>query len=86
MNILRLAIELFALYILYKLVFDFIIPIIQTSKDVKKQFGNMNDSMHSADSFRERNQFDQNRKDKMSPNSSAPRSKSDDYIEFEEMK
>ena len=41
MNIIRLASELFLLYILYKLIFDFIIPIYVASKKVKNQFGEM---------------------------------------------
>ena len=45
MNILRLAGEVFLLYLLYKLIFDFIIPIYQTSKKVKKQFGEMHSKM-----------------------------------------
>ena len=45
MNIIRLAGEIFITYILYKLVFDFIIPIYQTSKKVKKQFGEMHAKM-----------------------------------------
>ena len=50
MNILRIAGEIFLLYLLYKLIFDFIIPIYLTSKKVKKQFGEMHakmqDQMH----------------------------------------
>jgi len=45
MNILRLAFELFMLYLLYKLIFDFIIPIATTTKKVKKQFVDMNAQM-----------------------------------------
>ena len=44
-QILRLAGELILLYILYKLIFDFIIPIYQSTKRVKKQFGEMQNKM-----------------------------------------
>ena len=36
MNIIRLAAEIFLIYLLYKLIFDFIIPIYQTTKEGKK--------------------------------------------------
>ena len=45
MNIFRLAGELFLIYILYRLIFDFIIPIYNTTKKVKKQFGEMHNKM-----------------------------------------
>ena len=45
MNIVRLALEIFALYLLYKLIFDFIIPVAKTTKQVKKQFSDMSAQM-----------------------------------------
>jgi hypothetical protein len=45
MNIFRLAFELFVLYLLYKLVFELIIPVAKTTKQVKKQFGDMSAQM-----------------------------------------
>jgi hypothetical protein len=41
MNIFRLAAELFIIYILYKLIFEFIIPIYHSTQKIKKQFGEM---------------------------------------------
>ena len=46
MNIFRILLELFVLYMLYKLIFDFIIPVYRTTKQVKKQFGDMSAQMH----------------------------------------
>ncbi len=78
MNILRLAGELFLIYIFYKLIFDFIIPVYQSTKKIKKQFGEMHSKM----------QQDMNSFSTQQP-SSQPKSekaKEDDYIEFEDIK
>jgi Sec-independent protein translocase protein TatA len=83
MNILRLAFELFMLYLLYKLVFDFIIPVVKTTRQVKKQFGDMTAQMQEK----------MNQQQQQAPNfntaakaTGKPTGKSDDYIEFEEVK
>ena len=78
MNIFRLAAELFLIYILYKLIFEFIIPIYQSTKKIKKQFGEMHAKMQQ-----DMNTYD-NRKTAPEP---EPRVKKEgDYIEFEEVK
>lgn len=74
MNLIRIAIELFVLYLLYKLVFDLIIPMTRTTKEVKKQFHEMNSRMQ-----------DSQVQNPPPPRSSHSRSK-DDYIDFEEVK
>ncbi len=78
MNILRLAGELFLIYIFYKLIFDFIIPVYQSTKKIKKQFGEMQSKM----------QQDMNAYSKQqSPGGpKTEKAKEDDYIEFEEIK
>ena len=80
MNFFRVGIELFALYLLYKLVFDLIIPIAKTTKEVKKQFGDMHSQMQDKMS-----QFN---KEQAQPNNTtvSPKPSSEDYIEFEEVK
>lgn len=84
MNIFRLVFELFMLYLLYKLIFDFIIPVVRTTKQVKKQFGDM-----SAQMQEKMNQ--QQKANNFSATNSAPArppsatGKNDDYIEFEEV-
>ncbi len=78
MNIFRIAAELFLIYILYKLIFEFIIPIYQSTKKIKKQFGEMHAKMQQ-----DMNTYD-NRKAAAEP---EPRVKKEgDYIEFEEVK
>ena len=78
MNILRLAAELFLIYILYKLIFDFIIPVYQSTKKIKKQFGEMQSKMQQdMNSYSNTN----------SPNQPDPqKTKEGDYIDFEEIK
>lgn len=82
MNILRLAFELFMLYLLYKLVFDFIIPVVRTTKQVKKQFGDMNAQMQE----KMNQQQQQPTNFTTSKKQAATTSKNDDYIDFEEVK
>ncbi len=78
MNIFRLAGELFLIYIFYKLIFDFIIPIYQSTKKIKKQFGEMQSKMQN-----DMNSFQNQQK----PSQQAPPiQKEGDYIEFEEVK
>jgi Sec-independent protein translocase protein TatA len=84
MNLFRIVFELFALYLLYKLIFDFIIPVARTTKQVKKQFNDMNNRMQ------ETMQKQQTQQPKQSFSKTPPtpvnNGKSDDYIEFEEVK
>lgn len=78
MNILRLAGELFLIYIFYKLIFDFIIPVYQSTKKIKKQFGEMQSKMHQ-----DMNAYT---KQQHAGESHSTKEKDGDYIEFEEIK
>ena len=83
MNLFRTAIELFGLYILYKLIFDFILPLAKTTRQVKKQFtemsAQMKEKMHQQPSQSTNDAYHNNI-------TSAPKGNKDDYIEFEEVK
>ena len=81
MSIFRLAFELFILYLLYKLVFELIIPVVKTTKQVKKQFGDMNAKMHEK-----MDQHQQNSTYTTKDPSAQPKTKNEDYIDFEEVK
>jgi Sec-independent protein translocase protein TatA len=77
MNIFRLAAELFLIYLLYRLIFNFIIPIYQSTKKIKKQFGEMQSKMQS-----DMNAYQNQPK----PQQQEPAKKKEgDYIEFEEV-
>jgi hypothetical protein len=80
MNILRLAGEVFLLYLLYKLIFDFIIPIYQTSKRVKKQFGEMQQKMNEQ---MQRTASSNGQQAQARP---QPQKKQEEYIDYEEIK
>ena len=69
------------LYIVYKLVFDFIIPVYQTTKQVKQKVGEMQDKMNEHMKKQQQNsQFTAAQKDDVT------KSGKEDYIEFEEVK
>ena len=77
MNIFRLAAELFLIYIFYKLIFDFIIPVYQSTKKIKKQFGDIQSKMQ--------NDMSTFQKQQKSTPPEPPAKKEGDYIEFEEV-
>lgn len=81
MNIFRILFELFLLYMLYKLVFDFIIPVARTTKQVKKQFSEMSSKMQE-----QMNQQQANANTYRDNHSSEKKTVSGDYIDFEEVK
>jgi hypothetical protein len=78
MNIFRIAAELFLIYILYKLIFEFIVPVYQSTKKIRKQFGEMQEKM----------QQDMNAANtRNAPSHPPPKVKREgDYIEYEEIK
>jgi predicted permease len=80
MSIFKILFELFVLYLLYKLVFDFIIPIYQATKQVKQKVNEMHRNVNEQMNQQERNQYT------AAPQETPPKKKSDDYIEFEEVK
>ncbi len=79
----RLALELLGVYILYKIIFDFIIPVASTTKNIKKQFGEMQTKMNEYNS-RPAGPAPTNTTTSSSVNSN--KRKADDYIDFEEIK
>lgn len=74
MNLIRIVIELFVLYLLYKLVFDLILPLARTTKQVKKQFHEMNSRMQ------------ENPPQSAPPPRGSQAASKGDYIDFEEVK
>jgi hypothetical protein len=72
--------ELFALYLLYKLIFDFIVPVYNTTTQVKQKVSEMQRTMNEQANQQQRNQYSS------TANQASPSTKSDDYIDFEEVK
>ena len=77
---LRYLFYAFLIYLAYRLVFHFIIPIYKTTRQVKKQFREMHSRMQDNMSQQQPYQH---------PATPVPENKkqqSGDYIEFEELK
>jgi sortase (surface protein transpeptidase) len=80
MGLIRAIFELFVLYLLYKLIFDFIIPVYQTTKQVKQKVGEMQNQMNEHMKKQQSASFS------TADNQEAPKPGKEDYIEFEEVK
>lgn len=66
-------------YLLYRLVFELIIPVFKTTKTVRNQFKDMQDQMQKkAEAFQNKQQE--------SSAKQKPKSRIGEYIEFEEIK
>lgn len=76
---LKILFELFLLYLLYKIIFDFIIPLYQTTKQVKQKVNKMQQDMSEHLNRQNNNTFNQQ-------SSTANRPVKDDYIDYEEVK
>ncbi|HMI78643.1 MAG TPA: hypothetical protein VK484_07605 [Ferruginibacter sp.] len=80
MSILKILFELFVLYLLYKLVFDFIIPVYRATRQVKQKVGEMQSRMNEQMKQQQANSYNP------APKESSPGPAKEDYIEFEEVK
>lgn len=79
MSIFKILFELFVLYLVYKLIFDFIVPVYQTTKQVKQKVGEMQQKM---------NEQMKQPEERFNHTNNGPATKvgKEDYIEFEELK
>jgi hypothetical protein len=75
--IFRILFYAFLVYLLYKLIFDFIIPVYKTTRQVKKGFREMQDRMQ---------EHMQQQQQSPRSKSETPKTQPGDYIEFEELK
>ncbi len=84
--ILRFILYALGIYIVYKVVFELIIPIFRTTQKIRQQFGNM--QQHMQDQMN----ATQNQHGTTHPNQPGPKPeqnksvKAGDYIDFEEVK
>jgi hypothetical protein len=69
-----------AIYIGYRFLFEFLLPMIKTTRQVKKQFDAVREQQEEI--LRQQT----NQRQQKQPGKSASRSDDDDYIEFEEIK
>jgi hypothetical protein len=83
MNIFRLIGELVVIYILYKVIFDFVIPLYKSTKKVRSAMSDMQAKMQEQ----QRAQAAQNSQPAQYESSKKASSASnDDYIDYEEVK
>jgi hypothetical protein len=79
----------FLIYLGYRLVFNFIIPIYKTTRQVKKQFSEMSARMNSSDGH---NRMQDNMgqqppyQQPVTPATENKNQQAGDYIDFEELK
>ncbi|CAN5897898.1 hypothetical protein BH11BAC4_BH11BAC4_18660 [soil metagenome] len=81
MNILRLAFELFVIYILYKFIFEFIIPVYKTTKQVKQKMDDMNQRMQQNQDIPVKDPYTNAHAAEV-----PKRPAHEDYIDYEEVK
>ena len=74
----RYLLYAFLIYLAYRLVFHFIIPVYKTTKQVKKQFREMHSRME--DHVSQQQPFQQ------PPATENKKQQAGDYIDFEELK
>ena len=77
---LRYLFYAFLIYLAYRLVFHFIIPIYKTTRQVKKQFREMNSRM--KDHINQQQGYQHT----PGPEPQAKKEQAGDYIDFEELK
>lgn len=82
MSIFKLLFELFLLYLAYKLIFEFIIPVYKTTKQMKQKMADLHEKMEN-----------QQRQTASTPQTNSPgtaktqsKSVAEDYIDYEEIK
>lgn len=70
----------FTIYFAYRFIFNFLIPVVKTTRKVKKQF----DSVREQQAYQQ--QAYQQQKPNPAPTPKANRPGDNDYLEFEEIK
>ncbi len=74
------------IYLLYHFIFGFLIPVIKTTSQVKKQFGAMKDKMEEA--YHQQSSHQQTQASATTPldkTTSGKPGAREDYIEYEEL-
>lgn len=82
MNILKLLGELLTVYILYKVIFDFIIPMYKATKEIKGKMTDIQMRMQEQ----QRAQATQQQKNEQDRVKQTVKPASEDYIDYEEVK
>jgi hypothetical protein len=80
-EILDLAFDLFVLWLLYKLIFEFIVPVFQSAKNIRNKVQEAQVRMQQN-----QNQYNQNTYQQTTAQSTPKSSDEGEYIDFEEVK
>ena len=83
MNIFKLIGELVVIYILYKLIFSFIIPLYNASKQMKGKMNEMQERMQAQQRAQAEQQSQQQTPQ---PPKATEKISKEDYIDYEEVK
>lgn len=75
----RFLLYAFLAYLLYRLIFHFIIPVYKTTRQVKKQFSDMQNRMQEQ-------MRQQGFQQQTTPDAASKKEPAGDYIDFEEVK
>ena len=83
---LRFLLYAFVIYLLYRFIFNFIIPVYKTTKQVKKQFRDMHSKME--ENMNQQSSYSNTAGEKQAGESkkSSSNDRGGDYIDFEEVK
>ena len=73
-----------ALYVGYKLIFDLIVPVVRASRQVHRQFRNMNEHMQQQANASQNGW--QGTGEQQKTTAPSPKPEKGDYIDFEEIK
>lgn len=79
MGLIKILFQLFLLYMLYKFIFNLVIPLYKSSKIMRQKMNEMNSRMQ---------QQEMNSKEPVAPSKPQPQPKvsKEDYIDYEEIK
>lgn len=92
MSLLKLIFYILAGWFLYKLIFNFIIPVYRGTKQVRRQMNDMQNAMRQQFEQQQRNQqqqqqsYQQQTSQQVPPQEPVRKRDEGDYIEFEEVK
>lgn len=85
---LRYLLLAFTIYFAYRFIVNFLIPVVKTTRQVKKQFDSVREQQaYQQQAYQQKApQPDQRQQAKASPVQKNNKASDDDYLEFEEIK
>jgi len=82
--ILKYAFLAFVFWLLYKFVFDFIVPVYQSTKHVRRQMGDIQE--HLRRQYQQQEQAQRQAAQSQQPHAAPQKVEKGDYLDFEEIK